>query len=79
MVLGTLLYLIWVELFHNLHTSSAIGLFELCNGFQPPMIKNQEPEVDVPSAKLVCRGQQLRMAHMAIKQVNARDSQMHQP
>uniref|UniRef100_A0A3B3SKT7 Gypsy retrotransposon integrase-like protein 1 n=1 Tax=Paramormyrops kingsleyae TaxID=1676925 RepID=A0A3B3SKT7_9TELE len=67
-------YLIWAELSHNHHTSSATGLspFEVCNGFQPPMFDYQEPEVDVPSAQqLVHRCRKLwTQAHSAIKKAN---------
>uniref|UniRef100_A0A8C6M3X1 Integrase catalytic domain-containing protein n=1 Tax=Nothobranchius furzeri TaxID=105023 RepID=A0A8C6M3X1_NOTFU len=50
-------YLLWAELSHNLHTSSATRLspFEVCYGFQPPVFAHQEPEVAVPAAEAMVR------------------------
>uniref|UniRef100_A0AAY4A0C0 Gypsy retrotransposon integrase-like protein 1 n=1 Tax=Denticeps clupeoides TaxID=299321 RepID=A0AAY4A0C0_9TELE len=50
-------FLLWAELSHNLHSSSATGLspFEVCFGYSPPLFAHQEAEVDVPAAQDLVR------------------------
>ncbi|KAI2653487.1 Transposon Tf2-9 polyprotein [Labeo rohita] len=74
-------YLVWAELSNNLHISSATKLspFEVCYGYQPPVFKHQEPEVDVPSAQqLVRRCRRLwNHARTAIRRANHRYTTQH--
>ncbi|KAI2664269.1 Transposon Tf2-9 polyprotein [Labeo rohita] len=74
-------YLVWAELFNNIHTSSATNLspFKVCYGYQPPVFEHQEPEVEVPSAQqLVRRCRRLwNHARIAIRKANTRYTTQH--
>ncbi|KAL0200244.1 hypothetical protein M9458_003431, partial [Cirrhinus mrigala] len=74
-------YLVWAELSNNLHTSSATNLspFEVCYGYQPPVFKHQEPEVDVPSAQQLARRCRRLWNHArtAIQKANQRYTTQH--
>uniref|UniRef100_A0A8C6LTI7 Gypsy retrotransposon integrase-like protein 1 n=1 Tax=Nothobranchius furzeri TaxID=105023 RepID=A0A8C6LTI7_NOTFU len=74
-------YLLWAELSHNLHTSSAtlMSPFEVCYGYQPPVFAHQEPEVAVPAAQSLvrrCRNAWIK-ARASITRANARYSHQH--
>uniref|UniRef100_A0A8C6MLR6 Integrase catalytic domain-containing protein n=1 Tax=Nothobranchius furzeri TaxID=105023 RepID=A0A8C6MLR6_NOTFU len=74
-------YLLWAELSHNLHTSSATQMspFEVCYGYQPPVFAHQEPEVAVPAAQSLvrrCKNAWIK-ARASITRANARYSHQH--
>uniref|UniRef100_A0A8C6VUD0 Gypsy retrotransposon integrase-like protein 1 n=1 Tax=Nothobranchius furzeri TaxID=105023 RepID=A0A8C6VUD0_NOTFU len=74
-------YLLWAEMSHNLHVSSATGLspFELVYGYQPPLFHQQEHETEVPAAQTLVRRCQLAWvrARAAIKRANTEYSRQH--
>ncbi|KAI2644270.1 Transposon Tf2-9 polyprotein [Labeo rohita] len=70
-------YLVWAELSNNLHTSTSTGLspFEVCYGFQPPIFKHQEPEVEVPSAQQLGTGRLFHVGdrvYLSTRNINLR-------
>uniref|UniRef100_A0A1A8N4P2 Chromo domain-containing protein n=1 Tax=Nothobranchius pienaari TaxID=704102 RepID=A0A1A8N4P2_9TELE len=74
-------YLLWAEMSHNLHISSATGLspFELCYGYQPPLFHHQEPETEVPAAQTLVRRCSLAWirARAAIQRANMEYARQH--
>uniref|UniRef100_A0A8C6M1N6 Integrase catalytic domain-containing protein n=1 Tax=Nothobranchius furzeri TaxID=105023 RepID=A0A8C6M1N6_NOTFU len=74
-------HLLWAEMSHNLHVSSATGHspFELCYGYQPPLFTHQEPETEVPAARTLVRRCRLAWirARAAIRRANTEYARQH--